>query len=253
VRRALIELFAKPAFLISRAGAFLSTGLVGAMRREQRDRAIRAYWDQPAQPSGTLYDWESEFYTKHLPTGGRVLLVGCGGGRDLVGLSRQGFHVDGLDIAAGVVATCRERLASLGITARLYAARVEDVRFETVYDAAVFTWQSFGLVPERDERIRTLQALRGALRPGGRILLTYRPAARASRGARLAGWIARLTLSDWSPDRSDSIELSRADARLQLYLEHRFAPAEIVAEAEAAGLRVHWHELGEMARLVLEV
>jgi hypothetical protein len=37
-----------------------------------------------------------------------------------------------------------------------------------------------------------------------------------------------------------------------LYLEHRFAPGEIVSEAQAAGLRVSWHELGEMARVVLE-
>jgi SAM-dependent methyltransferase len=252
VRRALIEWLAKLAFLISRLGAFLATGLVGAMRREQRDGAIEAYWDQPAQASGTLYEWESDFYLKHLPTGGRVLLVGCGGGRDLVGLSRHGFQVDGLDIAPGVIEACRERLATLGIAARLHTGRVAEARLEPVYDAAVMTWQGYGLIPERAERIRTLLALRGALRPGGRILLTYRPASRPSRGARFAGWIARLTLSDWIPEPTDTIELSRGGVGVMLYLEHRFAPGEIVSEAQAAGLRVSWHELGEMARVVLE-
>jgi SAM-dependent methyltransferase len=134
------------------------------MRREQRDGAIEAYWDQPAQASGTLYEWESDFYLKHLPTGGRVLLVGCGGGRDLVGLSRHGFQVDGLDIAPGVIEACRERLATLGIAARLHTGRVAEARLEPVYDAAVMTWQGYGLIPERAERIRTL--LRCAARCG---------------------------------------------------------------------------------------
>ena len=252
VRRTLIELLAKPAFLISRAGAFLSTGLVGAMRRDQRDRAIEAYWDQPAQPSGTLYEWECDFYLKHLPTDSRVLLVGCGGGRDLVGLSRHGFQLDGLDIAPGVVAAGRERLAMLGIAARLHTGRVADASLEPVYDAAVMTWQGYGLIPERAERIRTLQALRGALRPGGRILFTYRPAAGPSRGARLARLVAGLTSCDWRPEPADTIELSRGDAGVRLYLEHRFSPDEIAAEAQAAGLRVSSHELGEMARVVLD-
>jgi SAM-dependent methyltransferase len=253
VRGALIEALARPAFLVTRLGAFLTTGLAGAMRRDQRDRAIRAYWDTPAAQSATLYEWESDFYVKQLEPGSRVLLVGCGGGRDLLGLWRHGFHVDGLDIVPALVAVCRERLSKLGKDARLYAGRVEDARFETLYDAAVITWQGYGLIPGSAERIRTLQALRGALRPGGRILLTYRPAAAPSRGARLARLVSRLTASDWRPDPCDTIELSRADTRLMLYVEHRFGPAEIVAEAQAAGLRVQWHELGEMAKAVLEV
>jgi SAM-dependent methyltransferase len=254
VRRALIELLAKLVLLISRLGAFLSTGLVGAMRREQRDRAIQAFWDQDfGKTWDTLYEWERDFYLKHLTAGSQVLLVGCGGGRDLVGLSRHGFLVDGIDVAPGVVDACRKKLGELGIAGRVYGARVEDVRFETVYDAAVFTWQGYGLIPERAERIRTLQAIAGAVRNGGRILLTYRPARGPSRGARLAQLTAQLSASGWIPDPTDTIELSCGVSGLALYLEHCFAPAEIVSEAQAAGLRVSWHELDDLARLVLEV
>jgi SAM-dependent methyltransferase len=252
VRDAPIRWLAKPALLVSRLGAFLSAGLVGAMRREQRDRAIRAYWDEHAQASETLYEWESDFYLKHLAPGGHVLLFGCGAGRDLLGLARAGFRVDGLDIAPGAVAACRKRLEKLGIAARLYAAPVEDVRFETVYDAAVFTWQGYGLIPERAARIRSLQALRSALCPGGRILLTYLPAAGPSRGAQLAMLVSRLTASGWSPAPNDTIDLSSRSGELALYMEHRFTAAEVVAEAQAAALRVAWHEQGDFGSLVLE-
>jgi SAM-dependent methyltransferase len=253
VRSALIRLAAEVAFSFSRLGRLLASGLVGALRRRERLQAILAYWDHCASApvAATLYEWECDFYLRQLPAGGRVLLVGCGSGRDLVGLIRRGFRADGLDIAPRALTLCREALASNGVAARLYDVAVGDARLESDYDAAVFTWQGYGLILERSERIRALQALRAALRPGGCVLLTCVAAADPPRRARFPNLVARLAGSDWSPTSNDIVELSATAGRLALYVEHRFTDEEIAAEARAAGLRVASHEQVDVARAVL--
>ncbi len=201
------------------------------MSPEERRQAILAHWDRCASPvaSEELYEWERDFYLKHLKAGCRVLLVGCGSGRDLAGLIRKGFAADGLEIAPRAVALCRDMLARNGMKPRLYDVPIDDARLEGEYDAAVFTWQGYGLIPESADRVRALQSLRAALRKGGRVLLTY-----------LA-----------SPTSSNIVELSISGGRLALYIEHRFTPEEIVAEATAAGLRVASHEQADLGRVVV--
>jgi SAM-dependent methyltransferase len=231
VRAALLRLCAKSAFGLARLSRWLASAAVAAMSREERRRAIVAHWDHraTAPAAASLYEWERDFYSKQLPAGSRVLLVGCGSGRDLIGLIRAGYRADGLEIAPRALALCREALGKHGLTARLYDVALGEARLEPGYDAAVFTWQGYGLIPERPERIGALQALRAGLRPGGRVLLTCVGA----------------------PNSNDVVELSAAAGRFLLYAEHRFTREEIASEAETAGLRVASHESPDVERVVL--
>ena len=257
MRSALLRLLAFASIQSSRAASLLAHAVGGATTLAELRRAIGRGWNKhgqsvsAAEPS--LFDWEAEFYRAHIPPASRVLLVGCGAGRDLIALAGFGHRVDGLDIAREALAACQIALEQRGIAARLYESAVEEARIEAQYDAVVFTWLGYAYIPGREARIGTLRTLRGILRPQGRILLTYqtRPAGVSRVPGGFARLVARLTGSAWSPEHGDSFEVLRGPGPLALHYEHRFNPAEVVAEAQAAGVRVLWHEQATEGRIVL--
>jgi SAM-dependent methyltransferase len=74
--------------------------------------------------------------------GKRVLDLGCGAGRNLVYLAREGFDVSGTDISDTAIALSRENLARAGLTADVRLADMaaqpyEDGTFDGVLSASV--------------------------------------------------------------------------------------------------------------------
>jgi len=169
MRSALLRLLAFASIQSSRAASLLAHAVGGATTLAELRRAIGRGWNKhgqsvsAAEPS--LFDWEAEFYRAHIPPASRVLLVGCGAGRDLIALAGFGHRVDGLDIAREALAACQIALEQRGIAARLYESAVEEARIEAQYDAVVFTWLGYAYIPGREARIGTLRTLRGILRP----------------------------------------------------------------------------------------
>jgi SAM-dependent methyltransferase len=256
VRGLLIRVFDFASRQLRRAASLLAMGVLGAMRRAELRQAIANGWERYGKGEGVqpiLAEWEEQFYGTQLEPASRVLLVGCGTGRDLIALSQKGHSVDGLDIAREALEVCRAEVAKRGLEARLYDGAVEQARFEQLYDAVVFSWFAYGYIPGAAARIQTLQTLGGILRPHGRILFTYTlRAVGASRiPAAFARVVARLTRSDWTPQLGDLVELLRSRSGPALHFEHSFSPAEVVGEAQAAGLRVLWHEQAREGRVVL--
>lgn len=242
---------------LRRGSSLLAMGVVGAMRRAELREAIGRGWERYGQDGraapAILAQWEADFYGAHLEPKSRILLVGCGAGRDLIALAEKGHSLDGLDIAREALAACRADLMQRGLSARLYDCAVEEASFEAQYDAVVFTWFAYGYIPGAAARIRTLQVLSGILRPAGRILLTYQPrAAGVSRIPPMFGrLVGRITRSDATPEHGDLVELLNRGREPSIHFEHSFAAAEVVAEAQAAGLRVQWHEQAQEGRAVL--
>jgi len=261
MRRVLLRVLACLSAQLARAGRLLGYAFAGVLRHAELQARLQAAWDEYGDRharSGwagltSLSEWEKEFYLAHLRPGQSLLLVGCGTGRDLIGLIEHGLRADGLDIAKRAVDSCRVRLRERGLSARLFDCAVEDARLEGSYSAAVFTWLAYGYVAESRRRVRTLVALRAALRPEGRVLLTYQP--RRPGTSRIPSALARmagaLTGSDWRAELGDYVELSGPPAAPALHFEHRFSPAEAAAEAEAAGFRVLAHEQAAEGRVVL--
>jgi hypothetical protein len=89
------------------------------------------------------------------------------------------------------------------------------------------------------------------LTEGGRVLITYVLAQPPPRRApwRLARLAAQLSRADWRPEYGD-VFIARPDTGC-IHFEHQFAPAEIEAEARAAGLEVTLHEQGSDGNLAL--
>jgi SAM-dependent methyltransferase len=227
------------------ASTFLAAGL---LRFADLERHMAANWrhfglnQTEADVAAGLFQWEQEFYGRFLRSGDRVLVVGCGSGRDLVALLEQGYRAEGLEPVAACADLARTRVARRGLTATIHTADITTARLDERFDAVIFSWFCYSYIPLRARRLAVLGGVRGRLAPGGRILISYVRAQPAPRRLpwRLARLASRISLADWRPEYGDVFAARSETGRI--HFEHRFAPAEIEAEAAAARLAVAFHE-----------
>ena len=227
------------------ASTFVAAGLLrfDALGRHMADnwRHFGAQQSEPDVAAG-LFDWEKDFYGRFLRPDDRVLLVGCGTGRDLVPLLERGHRVEGLEPVATCAEMARARLARRGLSAEVRTGDVATAPLGGPFDAVIFSWFCYSYIPLRARRRAVLGRIRDHLTQDGRILISYALAQPAPRRLpwRLARLAAQLSRSDWRPEYGD-VFLARHDTG-RIHFEHRFQPAEIEAEARAAALSVAFHD-----------
>jgi ubiquinone/menaquinone biosynthesis C-methylase UbiE len=175
-----------------------------------------------------------EVLRRHLPAApARVLDVGGGEGVHARWLAGEGYDVDLVDpvpvhVAVGESAPYRATLGD---------ARALEFADET-FDAALVLGPCYHLV-ERDDRVRALREARRVVRPGGIVFV-----AAVSRFASLFDGLARDFLFD-----PEFRAIVLDDLRTGVHRNHNerphwfttayfHRPSEVIAEAEAAGLRV---------------
>jgi len=225
--------------------AFVAAGLLrfAALGRHM-DENWRHFGLSQAEPdvAAGLFEWEERFYRPFLKAGDRVLVVGCGAGRDLVPLVERGYRAEGLEPVAVCAAMARERVASRGLMAEIQTGDIVTADLTGAYDVVIFSWFCYSYIPLQWRRIAVLRKVTAHLAAGGRVLISYVRAAPAPRRLpwRLARLASQLSGADWRPEYGD-VFLARTDTGT-IHYEHRFQPAEIEAEAQAAGLGVAFHE-----------
>jgi SAM-dependent methyltransferase len=237
--------------IASRASMYLAAG---TLRLHDLRGAIANAWQEfgPEEDyilSG-LMPLEKTLYDRFLKPADRILVVGCGTGRELIALLRLGYRVEGLDIASRAIALARQMLDKQGLSAELYTGPIEVVALPRSFDAFVFSAYCYGYIPQADTRIGMLRKLKAHLNPGGRVLTSYVPAARPPRALpiRLTRLAARLTRSDWRPRLGDVVGPPEGSPRI--HYEHQFVDGEFESEARAAGLTVVFHERREGAAVL---
>lgn len=141
-----------------------------------------------------LWPWERAWFERDLPPApARVLVGGCGSGRELKALLEQGYEVDGFEPVSSLLASARRALSG---SARLWQLGYEDLAREPAsapapaaslarerlelegaapYSAVILGWGSFSHVLERSVRERALLAL-DRLCPSGPLLLSFHAA-----------------------------------------------------------------------------
>ena len=97
----------------SRACLYLSIGLL--RQDELRDinyqrAALLSAPDEHMQAG--LEPWEERIYLSVMRDGDRVLLVGCGGGRELLALGARGYRVTGIDQVPALIEAARRHLVA---------------------------------------------------------------------------------------------------------------------------------------------
>lgn len=216
-------------------------------------RRTRADWDEadsfmdPAHTHSGFMGWEQPICS-FLKPGGRIGVIGCGSGRDLLALARRGYTVEGLDTSARALRLAQQYLTQAGISATLHQGDAAEFVFPSPrYDAFVFSWFTYSYLPTAHRRIQALRNLRQRLDPDGCVVIVYIPYAREGRlFIRLARAVAALARNPHPPVLGDVFTVS-------LSYEHRFTPEEFAAEARAAQFVVatSWQD-AEVAIAVLQ-
>jgi SAM-dependent methyltransferase len=220
------------------ACSYLSAGL---LRRADLSAASKQLWARKSDVADLdvgLEAWEQRVYDGLLRRGDRILLIGCGEGRDLIALLRAGYSVTGLEHSPHLVHRARSHLAARNLSAVVLESSVEDVVLPHAYDVIIFSMFSYGLVPGSDVRSKTLARLRAYLAPGGRMVFSYAVGAGHSTvGLALLRAAARLVRSDWAAEPGDTFAPAVGAAGL-LFYQHFFQPRDFAAECARAGLNV---------------
>lgn len=239
------------------AGAFgarrLSHGLLfaagGLLRLDDFKRNVAGYFEDygaaPADINDGLNPLEARMYQRAVKAGGRVCVVGCGTGRDLLPFVAAGHDIVGIEPAAGPVATATRLLRERGSAAPVIHGFIEDVALPGTFDAIIFSPHCYSYIPGSARRVKVLEKVRDHLNPDGRIALNFlrRTGSWSRLGVRIAGAVARLSGSDcpWEPH--DVVQWADGPGGRGLMFEHYFLPEEVHREVEAASLRVIAHEL----------
>ena len=107
--------------------------------------------------------------------GGAVLELGCGTGRVLIPLAREGFNVTGLDLAPAMLAACRQKLAAETAEVQSHVRLVEGdmTRFDLgeTFRLVTIPFRPFQHLLTVEDQIACLQRIHQHLEPGGRLVL----------------------------------------------------------------------------------
>jgi SAM-dependent methyltransferase len=95
-----------------------------------------------------------------------VLDAGCGAGRLLAPIRAEGFDADGCDASADMIERCRRRVPD----AKLWVSPLHELSPPRRY-ASIVCCGVLGLGSTREEDIRALERLHGALLPGSTLVL----------------------------------------------------------------------------------
>ncbi|MFI5214186.1 MAG: class I SAM-dependent methyltransferase, partial [Gemmatimonadales bacterium] len=180
-----------------------------------RDEVVRGFGDfylSDREILDGLMPWERKLYG-HIKPGERVLLVGCGSGRDLLPLLEQGCEVVGVEPAARPLARAQEVISQRRLTARLVGGYFEDVDLSGAFDVISFSYFCYSYIPVRRRRIEALRKARRHLAAGGRVFVSYVDEPRRGRGraVRIARVCGALVRSDWRLEAGDRVRLGALD------------------------------------------
>lgn len=228
-------------------GASLSHYLAaGTLRVGEMKDSIRRTWqdfyEAHADTDIGFLPWEEELVERFVPANTRLLLIGCGSGRDLVAFAQRGCDVTGVEPAAAALELARRALADRGLSATLVQGFFDDVTLAGGFDVAIFSYYCYASIPESRRRIACLQQAAALLKPGGCVVLSH--ACQSVRPRRIAIGLARamgaLSRSDWRIEAGDLVWDNRTSAAAYSYT-HAFDAGELARETTAAGLDVVFH------------
>lgn len=177
-----------------------------------------------------LFPWEQEALDEYFPTGGSWLVTSAGGGREVQALLARADRLTATECSPPLYRSLA-RLAGPRVDTAL---RAPDEVPDGPFDAAIVGWGAFTHLASSARRRRFLARLSAQLAPGAPLLLSYHArnaeASRADRNvhraaSRLAGLLGRT-----APELGGTVASGK-------YLR-RFAPGEVPAEVESAGLIV---------------
>jgi SAM-dependent methyltransferase len=114
---------------------------------------------------------EIAYFQRHIEREGEPALdIGCGAGRLLLPCLRAGLDVDGCDVSADMIESCREKAAREGLSPHLSVQPMHALEVPRRYRTIVVCG-AFGLGSTREHDAVALSRMHDLLEPGGTLLL----------------------------------------------------------------------------------
>ncbi len=101
----------------------------------------------------------------------RVLDLGCGAGSQTMELARRSYRVVGMDSSNGALSLARKNAKAEELTVHFHCDKMTRIPFEGEFNAVLNLRNPLGCHKSDKDDLRCLEAIRGSLRPGGRLLL----------------------------------------------------------------------------------
>lgn len=122
-----------------------------------------------------LFDWEHRALRAHFPATGSLLVLGAGGGREVLALARLRYAVTGYECNPALLAYGRELLARTGCAgAELRGVARDRAPLDGgCYDGVVVGWSAYTLIPGREQRVAFVAGLRPRVPAGAPILVSF--------------------------------------------------------------------------------
>ena len=95
----------------------------------------------------------------------------CGQGRHSVLLASRGLNVTGIDLSREYLEQAERSAKEHGVHLELLRRDMRDIPFKDHFDAVINMFSAFGYLESDEENLKALEAVRDALKPGGRVLL----------------------------------------------------------------------------------
>ncbi|MFN2245059.1 MAG: class I SAM-dependent DNA methyltransferase [Anaerolineae bacterium] len=105
--------------------------------------------------------------------GSPILELGCGTGRVLLPLARQGYRITGIDASAEMLEQARAKIAANELTGRVTLVRQEmgELELKERFNMAFLALNSFAHLHTTDEQLAALAQIRLHLKPGGLLIV----------------------------------------------------------------------------------
>lgn len=140
---------------------------------------VAAFWG--AEALAHVLSWPDESLVRFLGTrfsdrtanaSKRALEIGCGNGRNLFALERQGLETLGVDISEAAAANCRAILTATGMKARVLTGAFQDV-LDTAEPFDLIVWDS-PFIDTEEGMAGGFAKARALLKPGGMLWVKFR-------------------------------------------------------------------------------
>ena len=204
-------------------------------------------FSQWSRPAAGLYPWEFAVLALcALQRTSRILNVGCGAGRETFALHQLGYSdVSGLDCSLALVDVARQRAAQAGLPLPFVVGSAEALPFPAEsFDLVTLFENVLGHITPAAARRRVLREVHRVLRPGGYAsveVTSIRNRRRYWLWIRLLDFVRRwynpAALEPGDKPTRDARQIPDLSAQ-QIPRTHWFHPAELPADAAAAGLDV---------------
>lgn len=129
-----------------------------------------------------LFAWERTIVEEHFRPGERVLIVGAGGGREVLALRELGYEAHGFECNEALVAASNALLETRGIAPCVQLSPPDACPVSLLrYGGLIVGWGAYMLIQGRSRRTALLQEMRAQVDPGAPLLVSFFPRSPSAR------------------------------------------------------------------------